>query len=98
MGGALYYIEEHQLASWKKDVEAFGFTIEEIPRDSSGPEEHLFVFVGKLKDASGERWIEIQRDGSGFLMAIRYRRRSDAELFAKTIGTKFPPPPWVRSR
>lgn len=91
MGGDLYFIPAEKKATWIAEVEALGFTIEDHSDRMPEAEAQKFVFIGKLKNGSTERFIHLETIESGYILAVRFAGRDDPELLKKTLGSRFAP-------
>jgi hypothetical protein len=91
MGGDLYYIPAEKKATWRAEVEALGFTVEDQSARMPEADRRKFAFVGKLKNGKTERFIHLENLESGYMLAVRFAGRDDPTFLKKTLGSRFAP-------
>jgi len=90
MGGDLYYIPPEKKSSWRAEVEELGFAVEDLSSRMTETDRRVFVFVGKLKNGKTERFVQLEPFDSGYVLAVRFSGKEDAEFLKKTLGSRFP--------
>jgi len=91
MGGDLFYIPEEKRTTWIAEVEAVGFIVEDHSDKLSEADAQTFAFVGKLKNGTTERFIQLQELDSGYVLAVRFAGKDDPAFLQKTLGSRFAP-------
>jgi len=90
MGGNLYFIAPAKKASWIAEVEELGFVVEDLSDRMTESDRKAFVFIGKLKNGTTERFIQLEPLESGYVLAVRFAGKNDPDFLKKTLGARFP--------